>query len=174
MSHLKPGDPPHISWGRSNSGPATSCLSFPTAPSRKRTRGQCVTCRGHDTSLAPGVGKRPGLVSGQRREKPRPSRVALRDRRALPGPTPRLGARLEARPQPELSPSSRRQNKSGGCAGARSPAGPVPARQPRRPAAPPPGGTTHRCRAFGPFRPSTLGSFRRGRRRWRGRGGGRA
>lgn len=145
------------------------------------------SCRGQATSLAGSEGKWRGRrwpPVSLRPTSPRRKEAGgdLRSRRgaAVPagtgGPGPGADSRLgpgvlpHSAPQPEarsLQPVAR-QNKSGGRARrTRAPqARPSPGRLP------PP--ATHGRRAFGPSAPSALGSFRRGRRRWRGRGGGRA
>lgn len=155
---------------------APSCLSFPVCT---QTLGPSVTCRGHFaiTSIGRGEEAQVGAVASPRRLASKEARSELRrGRAARAGPDGlgrdrrRLrawGPRLEPRaPSPRVPRFRQRQNKSGRLLCALR----VPQARPSAAAL----RLTQRRRAFAPFHPSALGSFRRGRRRWRGRGGGRA
>lgn len=163
-----------LSGRGSNPGPATSCLGFPTSTSsRADLRAVCnlQEATTHRWRLA-GRSERARLGS------PRTSRAGKRvaatgqspDRRARPALTPRRRVWSAARLPPPALDGPRSPvgslNKSGGRAGS-----PGTRRPGRRPAASLPDTPQPRLR---PFRPRALGSFRRGRRRWRRRGGGRA
>lgn len=113
-----------------------------------------MTCKGHDTSLAFAEGKWPGLtriapdIAGRDVRSWDPAESPQSDGRARPAPTPRLRARLVARPPPTAlaGPSSPVAvgTKVAAGPGARGPAG--------RAAAPPPHAPRPRLRPFPPER----------------------
>lgn len=159
----------HLGVGGSSPDPATSCLSCPIC-----THSRAV-CNLQGTRRVAGIWRgevaRPGhwgrvagrdMRSRDRAESPSGTGGPGRRRLHAWGP----GSPPGRNPVPRRPAASR--TKVAAAPGAGRPTGAAAPRpwQPRRP--------TQAGRAFGPFRPSALGSFRRGRRRWRGRGGGRA